>query len=86
MFLRRYIRLHPGAPVDFTCDGGWHESIVEVGEYVGELVAGTPAEQKLRPPRIDERWPLHCARCDYEFTFRDRYQFYTRPLPQLLDD
>jgi hypothetical protein len=86
MFLRRYVKLPAGAPSQFNCEGGWHESIVEIGEFVGELESGTPAEQRLRPPRIDERWPLLCAGCSYEFNNRDRYQFYTTPIPQLLDD
>jgi hypothetical protein len=32
MYLRRYIKLHPGAPDSFDCAGGWHEAKVFIGD------------------------------------------------------
>jgi hypothetical protein len=84
-FLRRYNRLLPGAPDGFTCKGGWHEAIVDIGDYQGEVVRGSHEEKKLAPARIDERWPLACDGCDYQFTFRDRYQLITVPLREIND-
>lgn len=85
-FLRRFIRLPVGAPDSWTCAGGWHEAVVAIGDFVGTIEAGSAKEKSLTPARIDERWPMQCARCEYQFTNRDRYQLLTRPLPELLDD
>jgi hypothetical protein len=84
-FLRRYIRLHPGAPDGFTCKGGWHEAIVDIGDFEGEIERGSLEEKRLAPPRIDERWPIQCDGCDYQFTFRDRYQLIAIPLRDIDD-
>ena len=86
-YLRRYVRLAPGQPKTFTCSGGWHEAIVELpGVYPGEIEKRSHAERMLMPPRIDERWPLQCDSCDYEFTNRDRYQLIAVPLREIDDD
>jgi hypothetical protein len=82
-YLRRYIKLQLGAPEGFTCAGGWHEAVVQIGDYPGEIERDSREERQLRPPRIDERWPLKCDGCDYEFTFRDRYQLITVPLREI---
>jgi hypothetical protein len=42
-------------------------------------------ERKLTPPRIDERWPIKCDGCDYQFTNRDRYQMITVPLSEIAE-
>lgn len=73
-YLRRYIRLHIGAPDGFTCRGGWHEAIVDIGDFPGSG-AGV-----IAPPRIDRRWPLYCDGCSYRFTERDHYQIVATPL------
>lgn len=86
-FLRRYNRLHPGEPKGgSTCRGGWHEAIVDIGDFDGDVVRGSPEEKKLAPRRIDERWPMKCDGCDYEFTFRDRYQLITVPLREIANE
>jgi hypothetical protein len=79
IYLRRYIKLHPGAPDSFDCDGGWHEAKAAIGYCDGSVPRGSAAEKKLTPPRLDERWPMKCDGCDYEFTNRDRYQLIVIP-------
>jgi hypothetical protein len=80
IYLRRYIRLHLGAPDSFTCEGGWHEAKVAIGDHPRGVKRGSPEEKRLTPPRLDERWPLKCDGCDYEFTNRDRYQLIAVPI------
>lgn len=77
--LRRYIRLHIGAPEGFTCRGGWHEAFVALGDYPGEVERGSDDERALTPPEYDPRWPKHCDGCSYRFTERDRFQLLTAP-------
>lgn len=86
IFLRRYIRLHYGAPESFTCEGGWHEAKRALRDYPRGVKRGSVQERKLTPPRIDERWPMKCDGCDYHFTNRDRYQLLTIPISELADD
>jgi hypothetical protein len=85
-YLRRYIKLHLGAPVSFTCHGGWHEAIVAIGDYPAEIEKGSTEERQLAPPRTDSRWPRQCSGCDYRFSESDRYQLLTTPLRELDDD
>lgn len=85
--LRRYIKLQLGAPVSFTCHGGWHEAIVEIGDYPGEVEKGSAEERQLAPPRTDSRWPRECDHCGYRFSTSDRYQLLTTPLSRVdVDD
>lgn len=84
--LRRYIKLQPGEPRTFTCHGGWHEAIVEIGDYPGDVEKGSAEEKKLAPPRTDSRWPRECDGCDYRFSESDRYQLLTIPLSEPVDD
>lgn len=78
--LRRYIRLPIGAPESFTCRGGWHQAIDEIGDFPGEILEGSIEERSATPPRSDRRWPLFCDDCTYRFTERDRYQLVITPI------
>lgn len=59
-YLRRYIKLQVGAPEGFTCRGGWHEAIVEIGDFPGTVETGSLEEQIATPFQNDRRWPQYC--------------------------
>lgn len=79
-YLRRYIRLPIGAPEGFTCRGGWHEAIWEIGDHAGTLEKGSIEERAATPPASDRRWPIYCDGCSYVFSPRDHYQLLHVPL------
>jgi hypothetical protein len=70
-------------PNAFDCIGGFHQAIVEIGDFDGEFVPGSPEERAMQPARTNSRWPRHCDNCFYKFDERDRWQFYTVPLSRL---
>jgi hypothetical protein len=75
-FLRRYSKLAIGAPNAFDCMGGFHQSIVDLGIFDGEIAPGSVEEKMLHPPRTDRNWPRHCDNCYYRFAESDRWQFF----------
>lgn len=78
-FLRRYTESR-GA---WTCEAGWHEAMVLVGE-VSVVVDGEgyATSEPDAPTRHDDpRWPAECARgCGYRFTDDDQWQDFTHRL------
>lgn len=85
-FLRRFSKLPPGTPNSFNCHGGFHESLVSIGDFVGQIARGSPAEKALTPSRVDSRWPRKCDRCTYRFTQSDRWQLIAVTLSEADDD
>jgi hypothetical protein len=79
-YLRRYIKLPIGAPNGFSCRGGWHEAIWEIGDYPGILEAGSVEEKSATPPESDRRWPVYCDGCSYVFKPSDHYHLLHVPL------
>jgi hypothetical protein len=79
-FLRRYSRLKIGMPNSFECLGGFHQAIVAIGDFDGELIVGSAEERHAQPPRADSRWPRHCENCFYKFSPGDRWHFFTTSL------
>jgi hypothetical protein len=82
-FLRRYSRLKIGMPNSFDCKGGFHQAIVAIGDFDGEIIPGSAEDRHAQPPRIDSRWPRHCYDCFYKFSEGDRWQFFATPLLEL---
>jgi hypothetical protein len=70
-------------PNSFDCLGGFHQSIVAIGDFDGEFVPGSPEERAMAPARMNSRWPRHCDNCFYKFGEKDRWHFYTTPLSKL---
>lgn len=60
--------------------GGFHQAIVNLGDFDGEIVPGSVEEKILQPPRVDKSWPRHCDNCYYRFLESDRWHFYTKPV------
>lgn len=73
-YLRRYNRLPIGGPDGFTCRGGFHEAVWEIGDFPGLLENGSIEETAATPPCTDRRWPVYCDGCSYLFTPLDHYQ------------
>jgi hypothetical protein len=89
--LRRYVA-RP-APDAWTCDAGWHEAFVWLGErrpYVPVThedghSAYPLASDVLRVRKNDRRWPKTCDRCDYRFIDDDRKQVWAEALYRRTD-
>jgi hypothetical protein len=70
-------------PNSFDCQGGFHQAIIAIGDFDGELVPGSAEERHAQPPRANSRWPRHCENCFYLFSEKDRWQFFTTSLALL---
>lgn len=73
--LRRYSSLHS----DYTCEGGWHDTAVDIGN-APTIYADTEFKKGRYigiPPTVphdDSRWPTVCEKCGYQFTVTDHWQ------------
>jgi hypothetical protein len=90
--LRRYVsRSDAGG---WTCETGWHDAMVWLGEQRPYLPVqhedGHPsyplASDVLRVRKNDRRWPKTCDRCDYRFTADDPKQVWAEALYRRIDN
>lgn len=80
VYLRRYTSKHEGG---WTCENGWHEAKVFVGEVkVRRRKDGYRMAVSERRYARDARWPKKCDGCDYRFNARrgDVRQVFTQAI------